>query len=393
MTELERKALLPAGLRDILPPDAAFEADLVERLIACFSEFGYERVKPPMVEFEEGLLNAAGGDLSSETFRLMDPVSQRMMGVRADITPQIARIASTRLRNEPRPLRLSYAGEVLRVRGTQLRPERQFAQVGAELVGTSAASADAEIIMLATDALARVGVTSQTVDLSIPPLVPALCAGLDLDAGGQASLRRALNRKDADAVARLGGGAAETLCALLGAAGPAEASFAALEGLELPPSAARERARVGEVLTLLRDAGCAADLTLDPVENRGFEYHTGVSFTIFAPGIRGELGSGGRYLATDNGGTGQADGDAAGEPATGFTLYVDTIVRTVPEPASADRVFVPQGTDAPAAGKLREAGWITVAGLEPTADPLAEARRLGCTHLLIDGDVRPVGKA
>lgn len=392
MTELERKALLPAGLRDILPPSAAFEAELVERLVACFGEFGYQRVKPPLVEFEEGLLNAAGGDLSSDTFRLMDPVSQRMMGVRADITPQIARIARTRLRNEPRPLRLSYAGEVLRVRGTQLRPERQFAQVGAELIGTSAATADAEIIMLATDALARVGVGQQSVDLSIPPLVPALCDGLDLDPDAQDALRRALDRKDVDAVARLGGDAAKTLSALLGAAGPADSCFATLERLDLPPSAARERERVGAVLALLRDAACTADLTLDPVENRGFEYHTGVSFTIFAPGIRGELGSGGRYVATDNGG-GPDDADETAEPATGFTLYVDTIIRTVSEPAAGRRVFLPSGTGAAEARDLRAAGWATVAGLEKVSDALAEARRLKCTHLLVDGDVRPVEKA
>lgn len=388
MTELERKALLPAGLRDILPPSAAFEAELMERLVACFGESGYQRVKPPMVEFEEGLLNAAGGDISSDTFRLMDPVSQRMMGVRADITPQIARIARTRLRNNPRPLRLSYSGEVLRVRGTQLRPERQFAQVGAELIGTSAATADAEIILLATDALAAVGVKTQTVDLSIPPLVPALCDGLDLDAGAGATLRRALDRKDVDAVRRIGGDAAGTLCALLDAAGPAESCFAALERLALPPSAAKERERVGAVMALLRDAGCGADLTLDPVENRGFEYHTGVSFTIFAPGIRGELGSGGRYMATDDGGQPDEAGEG-GEPATGFTLYVDTIIRTVPEPEDDRRVFLPLGTDTAKAQELRRAGWITIAALD-ASDPAAEARRLFCTHVLVDGDVKPV---
>lgn len=388
MTELERKALLPAGLRDILPPDAAFEADLIERLIACFAESGYQRVKPPLVEFEDGLLNSAGGDLSRETFRLMDPVSQRMMGVRPDITPQIARIAGTRLRNEPRPLRLSYAGEVLRVRGTQLRPERQFAQVGAELVGATGAAADAEIVLLATAALARVGVEAMSVDLTIPPLVPALCDGMGVSLGDRTALRRALDRKDIDAVRQAGGAAAETLCSLLEAAGPAAACLTLLRGLKLPPAAAGERDRVEAVIALLTDAAPGLKLTLDPVENRGFEYHTGVSFSIFAPGVRGELGGGGRYVAAANGT--EAGDEIPGEPATGFTLYVDTIMRCVPGPAEERRLYLPADTPAATASGLREKGWITVAGLEPERDNDAAAKRLKCTHVLADGNVCPV---
>jgi ATP phosphoribosyltransferase regulatory subunit len=95
MSDLEESALLPAGLRDVLPPTAAFEAEVVERLLARVGTCGYERIKPPLVEFEQGLLSGAGAAMANETFRLMDPVSQRMMVVRADITPQDARIAAS----------------------------------------------------------------------------------------------------------------------------------------------------------------------------------------------------------------------------------------------------------------------------------------------------------
>ena len=110
MNESPDRGLLPAGLEDLLPPDSAFEAGVMERLLACFGGYGYERVKPPLVEFEENLLKGSGAATASEIFRLMDPVSQRMMGVRADMTMQVARIAQTRLARAPRPLRLSYAG-------------------------------------------------------------------------------------------------------------------------------------------------------------------------------------------------------------------------------------------------------------------------------------------
>ncbi len=118
-------ALLPAGLSDELPPRAGFEADVIERLMAVFAGYGYERVKPPLVEFEDSLLSGPGEVLTAQTFRLMDPQSHRMMGVRPDMTVQVARVAATRLAGAPRPLRLSYAGEVLHVHGSQLRPERK----------------------------------------------------------------------------------------------------------------------------------------------------------------------------------------------------------------------------------------------------------------------------
>ncbi len=117
-------ALLPAGLADLLPPEAEQEALLVERLAESFARHGYERVKPPLLEFEDSLFAGSGAAMAEQTFRLMDPISQRMMGLRADTTPQVARVAATRLAGVPRPLRLSYAGQVLRVRGSELAPAR-----------------------------------------------------------------------------------------------------------------------------------------------------------------------------------------------------------------------------------------------------------------------------
>jgi ATP phosphoribosyltransferase regulatory subunit len=129
--------------------------------------------------------------------------------------------------------------------------------------------------------------------------------------------------------------------------------------------------------------------TIDPVESRGLEYHTGVSFTIFRAGVRGEIGLGGRYLA------GRAGAARAQEPGTGFTLYLDPILRALPEPKPGERVYVPFGTPAAIATGLRENGHRTVAGLatEPDNDTLAEARRLGCSHLWGDGRIVPLAGA
>src|SRR5438552_1228904 len=198
--DFARRALLPAGLSDGLPPEAAHRAALEQRLMAIVAGQGYDRVEPPLVEFEDTLLKGGAG-VSAQTFRLMDPVSQQMMGVRSDITIQVARIATTRLAQAARPLRLSYCGEVLRVKGSQLRPERQFGQVGCELIGAAGVEADVEIIRLAADALREAGVASLSVDLLVPPLVSAIFDSLEIEPHLAASLRAALDRKDADAVA------------------------------------------------------------------------------------------------------------------------------------------------------------------------------------------------
>ncbi|MGQ0665369.1 MAG: ATP phosphoribosyltransferase regulatory subunit [Pseudomonadota bacterium] len=375
MAEPAQRALLPAGVKDMLPPAAAFEAASVDRLMAACAAYGYERVKPPLVEFEDSLLSGSGAAMAPHTFRLMDPVSQRMLAMRADMTLQVARIAATRLNNAARPLRLSYAGQVLRVKGDELRPERQVGQVGAELIGAPAPAADAEVVVLSASALTRIGVADLSVDLSSPKLVPAVLARRTLAHGAGRRLREALDRKDAAGVAAHGGAAASTLLALLAAAGPAPAALAALIGIELPAEAKAEVERLAEVAALVRAAAPALRLTIDPVENRGFEYHSGLCFTLFATGVRGELGRGGRYLAGEDLAAGR------GEPATGFTLFMDSVLRALPEPPAPRKIFIPLGMAPEVAAKWRAEGWVAVAGLAAVAEPKAEARRLGCSHV------------
>jgi ATP phosphoribosyltransferase regulatory subunit len=381
MTERLHPALLPQGLRDLLPPDAAVEAEVVARQMAVLASHGYERVKPPLVEFEDNLLAGAGTAMAKETFRLMDPISQRMIGVRADITPQVARIATTRLKKAPRPLRLCYAGQVLRVKGSEIRPERQVGQVGAELIGSDDIAADVEAVILATAALAASGVGGLSVDLTLPTLVPAVCTALALDQATTETVRAALDHKDAARVAEVGGRAAALLGKLLAGAGAAKQALAALSALDLPPAAAAERTRLVAVVEHVHRAAPDLALTIDPVENRGFEYHTGVSFTFFARGARGELGRGGRYR-TGNGG---------GEAATGFTLYTDTVVRALPAQPQMPRLYLPPGSDRTAAERWRREGWATVAGLAAVDDVAAEAKRLHCTHRLEGEKIVAVG--
>ncbi len=373
-----QRALLPAGLRDTLPPEAAFEARVTEGLAAFFASNGYDRVTPPLVEFEETLLSGSGAATAAQVFRFMDPMSQRMMGVRADITSQVARIAVTRLVKAPRPLRLGYAGHVLRVKGSQLRPERQSIQAGVELIGSPRAEADTEVILLVAEALADLGVTGVSVDLNLPTLVPAVLAGLGVKGAEEERLRRALYHKDSTALAAEDGLAASLLVKLVTACcGPADRAVGALAVLDLPPVAASERDVFSQVVRLVRTAAPALTITIDPVEHCGFEYHAGVSFTIFARGAQGELGRGGRYRVVGN-------GKVAEEVAVGATLFVDAVLEVLPPQAAAAsrRLLVPHGTTRATVRSLQAADWITVVALEPEENIVVLATRLGCSHVL-----------
>jgi ATP phosphoribosyltransferase regulatory subunit len=360
--------LLPAGLMDALPPAAEREAALVEALMEGFARHGYERVKPPLLEFEDGLLAGSGAAVSDQIFRLMDPVSQRMMGLRADTTPQVSRIAATRLGAQPRPLRLCYEGPVLRVRGSELAPARQLAQAGIELIGGAAPEADAEVALVAAEALARVGVTGITLDITLPRMAQALLEAAGLDEALSRRLIRALDRKDAAAVTALAenaGPVAALLPPLLAAAGPAEGALAVLRGLDLPEAARAIAENAALIIAAIAARAPTLRVTLDPVEFRGFRYHVGVAFTIYGPGATGEMARGGRYRSAND------------EPATGMTLYPDAVLRAAPMPATRPRCFLPPGTP-PAVGEgLRRQGFATIAALS-AADAPAPLR---CSHV------------
>jgi ATP phosphoribosyltransferase regulatory subunit len=163
--------------------------------------------------------------------------------------------------------------------------------------------------------------------------------------------------------------------ALLRTPGPARGALAALSRIALPAQADSQRLRLVEVVELLLAEAPELVLTVDPVEHRGLEYHSGIGFTLLQRKLRGELGRGGRYVS------------AKGEASTGFTLYLDTLMRAMPAPKRERRLFLPEATPRASAVAWRNKGWITVDGLEPAADAAGEARRLGCTHLLQAGRV------
>ncbi|MCB1562581.1 MAG: ATP phosphoribosyltransferase regulatory subunit [Alphaproteobacteria bacterium] len=377
--------LLPNGFEDLLPPDAEQEARAITILMDHFAGHGYRRVKPPLVEFEDSLLAPGpGAALASETFRLMDPVSHRMMGVRSDITAQIARIASSRLFSEPRPLRLAYANDILRTRASQQRTQRQFCQVGCELIGHDDLLADIEICLMAVSALKALGLADITLDLTLPRLTNEIMKLYNLSDAARTQVRAALEKREQDSLDALDPAPRESLKALLSACGPADTALDQLARMDLPAELRPDIDRLAATCTALSKAldelGITdIRITIDPVENKGFEYHAGTAFALFAKKARAELGRGGRYDIV----CGQS-GDR--QSATGFTLYMDTLRGAMPASKPADTLFVPSTESWATIKTLRDDGWRVIHGTGQD-----DRERLQCTHELLNGQIHPIG--
>jgi ATP phosphoribosyltransferase regulatory subunit len=369
-------ALLPLGFTDLLPPHAAQEAGLVHEIIQLYHYHGYARVSPPLLEFEETLLAGSGTGMAAHSFRLTDPLSGAMLALRADMTVQVARIATTRLAAAPRPLRLAYAGYVVRQNNSEHRPQRQSGQVGLELIGTASPAADAEIIRLACHTLQRIGIHHFTLDLSLPSLVTGICQAYGVSKEQSAALRHALDRKDAAAVQESGGECAALLLALLRLSGPLPAALAGLQQLSLPPPLQTEIAHLVAVHDLMKTEAFAATIMLDLVEHRGFEYNSGLAYTLFAHEPNIELGRGGRYHSKAR------DSVEPGEPATGFTFYSENLLAAMPLPVANPMLYLPYSTPPQIALHYQQQGFVTVQELEPSADAKVAASRQGCSHLL-----------
>lgn len=355
--------LLPEGLRDRLPPQAEAASRLMHRVIVAIGRHGYERVLPPLAEFENSLIGRLKSSRAQDLLRMVDPVSQRMLALRPDITAQIGRIAVTRLGHAPRPLRLAYGGQVIKLRATQLRPERELAQAGAELIGSDSVAAVSEVIDVALDALKAAGVTDITLDLTLPDLVETLAAGpMPIAPDRVDAIRALLDAKDAGGLAQAG---ADAYLPLLSAAGPIDSALRRLRALD--PTQALD-SRLAAVERIAASIGDRATLTLDPTERHGFEYQSWIGFSLFGRGLTGEIGRGGSYtILRPEGGE---------EPAVGFSLFLDPLVDIGLGVEPARRVFLPPGHDPAAAARLRSEGWTTVAALSESDRPDR------CTHRL-----------
>jgi ATP phosphoribosyltransferase regulatory subunit len=310
------KWLLPEAIEDILPPEAMKIEALRRKILDLFFDKNYELVMPPLLEYTESLLTGTGHDLELRTFKVVDQLSGRMMGLRADITPQVARI-DAHLLNREGVTRLCYCGSVLHTRPAGPAATREPIQIGAELYGDAAVEADLEILQLLCQALSLAGVRNARIDIGHVSVFRSLAAEVGREL--EAQLFEALQKKDVPALKeltkKLNPRTREALLLLPELYGGAEVLDTAER--KLPKLAELERA----LATLRRLAkACSLPVSLDLAELRGYRYHSGVVFDAYCDGVAGAVARGGRYDEV-----GSAFGRA--RAATGFSIDLRSIAR------------------------------------------------------------------
>ena len=372
--------VLPDHIADVLPSEARHIEELRRSLLDTASSYGYELVIPPLLEHLESLLTGTGEALDLQTFKLVDQLSGRMLGVRADTTPQVARI-DAHLLNRAGVARLCYCGPVLHTRPDRPHATREPLQLGAEIYGHSGLEADLEILLLALDCLKAAQVSGLSVDLADASVVDALLAGVSVSAPVLAELHAALATKDSTELALLSRGlpapTREGLLALAQLYGDEKVLDEARVALKSTPGIDRALSNLKWLASQLGDAR----VTFDLADLRGYAYYSGPRFSVYASGAGDALVRGGRY---DGVGAVFGHNHDRARPAVGFSLDLKNVVgAAAPRPLKA-AIRAPWGEDATlraAIAALRGRGE-TVVGMLPGHD--SEIDEFHCDRELIE---------
>lgn len=385
-----RNWLLPEYIEDVLPAEAARIEQLRRRLLDLFAVHGYQFVIPPLLEYLESLITGVGHDLDLATFKVVDQLTGRLMGVRADITPQAARIDAHMLNNQG-VTRLCYAGSVLRTKPDGLAQTRQPLQLGAELFGHAGVESDIEIQRLMVKALQAAGVKSLQIDFSHVGIFGSLISQSQVSASLEQALYSALQSKDQSSVRSLATTldkkTGDALCSLTELNGDVKILDEAEKRLPASNEIKRALQDLRQVSEKLGDLGIGVSFDLS--ELRGYHYHSGMVFAAYAQGCPGPLALGGRYDEV-----GSAFGRA--RPATGFSLDLRGVVTALPIAESQKGILAPYNTDTNLLAKidaLRADGQVVVQELPGHEAHKAE---LNCDRALIKTssgwEVVPAGK-
>ena len=371
--------LLPENIADVLPSEARKIEELRRLMLDNFRLYGYELVMPPLLEYLESLMTGAGKDTDLRTFKLVDQLSGRMLGLRADMTTQVARI-DAHLLNRATVTRLCYAGSVLHTRPSGLHATREPLQIGAEIYGHAGLEADAEIQELALASLALAGFDSVRLDLSHVGLLRAIIAQDAAAMRDEAALYTLLRAKDAPGLRALTAGydavTRDALLALPNLYGDIDVLARARQVLPPLPGVLKALA---ELAALAGSALGRAEVAIDLADLRGYQYESGAMFALYVPGLPNAVARGGRY---DH--VGEAFGRA--RPATGFSLDLRELARLLPTAERKHSIRAPWGSAPELKEKiaeLRKAGEVVIQSMPGHSN---EQDEFECDRVLVLAD-------
>jgi len=352
--------LLPEDIADVLPAEARKVETLRRNILDLYQSYGYELVAPPILEFLDSLLTGTGSDLNLQTFKLVDQLSGRTLGLRADITPQVARI-DAHLLNRDGVTRLCYAGSVAHARTPVGSTAREELQLGAEIYGCATWQADLEAITLLLKTLSLAGLDKVYLDLSHAGILNGILAKENLPIAEMETLYGFLQSKDRPRLSvwakSLPEATAKALVALTELNGPcAEVLSNAKKALPQTPEVKEALAQLAHLIDSANDLSQGLELSIDLADLRGYQYHSGVMFAAYVEKLPQPIARGGRYDQV-----GKAFGRA--RPATGFSLDLLTLASLSPNPKPKNAILAPWDNDAQlkqSIDALRQAGEVVI---------------------------------
>jgi ATP phosphoribosyltransferase regulatory subunit len=391
--------LLPDGIEEVLPEEAKHLENLRRKLLDMFACWGYDLVIPPFIDFLDSLLTGSGHDLDLQTFKLTDQISGEMLGVRADMTPQVARMDAHNLKHEW-PTRLCYVGTILHTRGDPLEKTRSPMQIGAELYGHAGKESDIEVIRLMLEMLAITGLLNVHLDLGHVGIYRALSKQAGLTELQESELFDVLQRKARPELAELMDGYTIDndlklmllkLPELNGGKDTINKARAVL--LKANDDVKNALADLEAIAEKLAARFPSLPISFDLAELRGYHYHTGMVFAAFVPSVGREIARGGRY---DN--IGAVFGRA--RPATGFSAdlkLLSSLSKQSFQIEQRELIFAPYSDDAALNEKIRDLRARQQAVVQQLPGQIGSAKDLGCTSILeLDNQnwvVRPLASA
>ena len=303
--------LLPEGFRDSLPEMAEKEFILISEFVNLIKKYNFRLVKPPLIEFENSLFFLSKKD-NIDSFRVLDPLSQKVMGLRSDITTQIARIACGSLKDQSRPLRLCYFGEILKVNNSYINISRQSTQIGAELIGIDGNYLEVETINIITELLNKYKIKKFDIILSMPTFVESISSDFNLNNDQTLFLKKNLENKNTNELKKISKEVYETSLKLINCIGVIKNKISNLESVNFPSKTQIEVNKYLNSVKNLENKTKDLNLIIDPIEIDKSGYHNGIMFKFYSSSMK-ELFSGGKYRVNN-------------EECIGFSSLIENLI-------------------------------------------------------------------
>lgn len=371
--------LLPEGFRDSLPDLARKEFLVISMFVDLMNRNGYELVKPPLFEFEKSLFLLSKNKRNTNSFRVLDPISQKMMGLRSDITSQIARIASSSFEKKDRPLRLSYFGEILKVKNSQLNISRQFTQLGSELIGINNTLYEVEILKIIIMILKNLDIKDYSIVFSMPSLFFSVCEDFKLDDKNTLFLKDKYENKNLVGIEKISDKLLKVSNILMNTIGEFEENYEELDQFDFPKKTKSEVNNFLSSLSVIKEYIPEIKVNIDPIDIDKFGYHNGILFKIYSRNLN-ELFSGGRYNVND-------------ENCIGFSALLENLVKEFNfDKKKYKKILVPITEKNVDRVELLSKNFIIVNYSEKIkkSDMKDEAKKNKCDYFMIDNQIMKV---